>query len=366
VDDGGWVQFPAVRTRQLTLRFPKPEPVFTADPRSHGLTLLPVGIAEIQVPAISDLMSPWDRDAPVFLPCGAGPAVKVDGRQVPTTVTGTVGDLMDRARVFVRACETVVLAPGKHAVEAPDEWLRIDRLAMVADQATPDGPQPQREIVREDGSATVRHLALGAGGRTVVALGENYNAGWAASMDGGPLRPVRLDGWQQGFVVEQGAAGVLTVHYEPNRTYRLGLGAGLLALLAALGLLLLPGRARRPAVGPALLGGWTVTLIALGSLVALAGPVGGVLGGLTLLAARWRRAQVWPDWAPLVPASGLVLVGVLGALGLYGANALRTTATAAQVLAVVALASVWSTFCWGSRGASSRLVRPRPGGDQSL
>ena len=366
VDDDGWVQFPAVRTRQLMLRFPKPEPVFTADPRSHGLTLLPVGIAEIQVPAISDLVSAWDRDAPFFLPCGAGPSLEVDGRQVPTTVTGSVGDLMERSRVFVRACDTVVLAPGRHAVEAPDEWLRIDRLALVGDRATPPTAQRHREIVRQGGSATVRHLALGAGGRTVVGLGENYNAGWVASMDGTALRPVRLDGWQQGFVVHEGAAGVLTLEYEPNRTYRLGLVAGLVALLAASVLLLLPGRSRRPAAGPALLGRWAVSLIALGSLVALAGPVGGLLGGLTLLVARWRPAQAWADWVPLVAASGCALAGVLGAFGLYGADPLRTTATAAQVLAVVALASVWSTFWWDASGASPRLVRPRLSGDQSL
>ena len=50
------------------------------------------------------------------------------------------------------------------------------------------------------------------------------------------LTPVRLDGWQQGFVVPAGAGGTITLSFRPAGSYHLALVLSLLALAGLLGL----------------------------------------------------------------------------------------------------------------------------------
>ena len=70
----------------------------------------------------------------------------------------------------------------------------------------------------------------------------NFNDGWEADLDGRRVEPVRVDGWQQAWIVPEGAGGTLTMRFAPQGTYTAVLVAGLvvsgLLLLAALVLLL--------------------------------------------------------------------------------------------------------------------------------
>ena len=47
-------------------------------------------------------------------------------------------------------------------------------------------------------------FTIGPGPASYLEVHENYNAGWAATLNGHALRAVYLDGWQQGFVVPAG------------------------------------------------------------------------------------------------------------------------------------------------------------------
>ncbi len=73
---------------------------------------------------------------------------------------------------------------------------------------------------------------------------ENFNAGWSATLDGRRLSPIRLDGWQQGFVVPAGGAGIVELSYRANGDYRLDAVGGDMALALAV-LALAPPRRRR-------------------------------------------------------------------------------------------------------------------------
>ena len=80
--------------------------------------------------------------------------------------------------------------------------------------------------------ADQRSLRVGPGAESYLEIHENFNAGWSATVDGRPLAPVRLDGWQQAFIVPAGHGGVITLSYRPAAVYHAGLIASALVLLA--------------------------------------------------------------------------------------------------------------------------------------
>ena len=62
-------------------------------------------------------------------------------------------------------------------------------------------------------------------------MNENFNAGWQAATAGGALlRPVRLDGWKQAWLLPAGTTGLVTLTYRPAGVYRVAVFGGLAAL----------------------------------------------------------------------------------------------------------------------------------------
>ena len=94
-----------------------------------------------------------------------------------------------------------------------------------------------------------RRLSIGPGAASYLEVHENYNPGWAATLNGQQLTPVRLDGWQQGFVVPAGAGGTITLTFRPAATYHLALIASLLAVALLLAIAAW-SFTRRAATGP--------------------------------------------------------------------------------------------------------------------
>ena len=82
---------------------------------------------------------------------------------------------------------------------------------------------------------------------------ENFNAGWTATLNGRPLTAVRLDGWQQAFIVPAGQGGVIRLSYAPATVYHAGLIASALALVVLAVLAVCP-RSGLAGGGPG--GGW--------------------------------------------------------------------------------------------------------------
>jgi arabinofuranan 3-O-arabinosyltransferase len=180
----------------------------------------------------------------------------------------------------------------------------------------------------------------------VLVVPESINPGWTArTADGTDLRPVTVNGWQQGFVVPAGTDGQVTLSFESNDVYRAGLATGL-ALLPLLALLALwPSRrvstGRTPPWNP---GPWAaVGVIAAGALLSgLAGALvcaaaaallwrlrsrprlqkvvtlGGVSGGLILAGAvlsrnPWRSVDGYVGFSAGVQLAALISVALLAA-----------------------------------------------------
>ncbi|GAB1511423.1 alpha-(1-_3)-arabinofuranosyltransferase domain-containing protein [Actinophytocola sp. KF-1] len=327
----GTVEF-AGRTDRLEITVLRVEPGF------HG----PAGISTVEVTGVP---FPAIRpDTPVRVPCGAGPVVRVDGRDYDTAVSGTVEDVTEHRALPLTTCDDLAdgldLGAGDHELRTArtadfvvqDVWLR------PAD-ATPVEPR-QRAVTEVSWGAVHRELRVADGPAAVLAVRENANDGWVATADGRPLARTRVDGWQQAWVVPEGATTVV-IEFVPDGTYRTRLLIGAIAALLVVAAALVPGR-RRP--GPSTRPGrgtWVPWVLA-----ALLVVLGGMAGLVALLAVLFVRSLV-PRYRRAVSMvvafggmAGATVVSVTGRLLGHGQD--WAYGTAAQACVLVALAAVVS------------------------
>ena len=358
---GGLVAFKRpLTTDRIDVSFPRVQQATTVNSTGQVSTL-PVELSRLFVPALAKLRVVAPKAATTFsLACGQGPALRIDGRAYPTAVSGTLGELTGFRPLRVRLCApggTVTLGTGRHTLTAaaPGAFAVTD--LSLTGPAGPAGPEAggaaQAGATASAAARTVtagrwqpdqRQLTIGPGPASYLEVHENYNAGWAATLNGHQLRAVYLDGWQQGFVVPAGAGGTITLSFRPAGSYHLALVVSLLALAVLLGLVAWSlvfryGRAHRFAGVPS--GPAPTRYAALGSLGVIAltfvagGPV--ALAAVVVVALAWR----WPRWLPGLAFSGMATAGLAtaaaaqpAAAGLFGAFG-----APAQACALVALAA---------------------------
>ncbi|QIM20974.1 DUF3367 domain-containing protein [Phycicoccus sp. HDW14] len=329
--------------RSMTLRF-----LLGSDAGSAaGLEL-----AEVEV-----LGATLPRPAPSLdLPCGRGPSLVVDGQEVPTRATGPRSALWGEGTLAWTACGPVDLSGGGHVVrlDGVDGWQPATAVLRRAGTTT-SPPPTATDVVRDGPTRLSGRVAVGS--ERVLALDANSNPGWEATLAGARLDPVVVDGFRQGFVLPDGAAGDLEVRFAPDTAYRAGLLVGLgLALLVPLALLLPAGRAsriaaarwRRGRAGPAV-------LVVLGAGL-LGGAPGAGAAALGLAAAAWLpgvRRRPALTGGVLAAAGGVVAAAAVG-FDIRG-PASQATSTLLVILgaALVAAASVGPPSAWRAarRGA---------------
>lgn len=286
--------------------------------------LKPPGLAELTAidvngAPIAAADAAANRKRAVTLPCGQGPIIGVAGQFIQTSVRTTVGALLDGDPIPARPCRPgpIALPAGQQELlVSPGAAFIVDGVVLntpVAGQlhtaaTTPvDTPvwSPDRRQVELPASAASR----------VLVVPESVNPGWVAhDADGAQLTPVKINGWQQGWVVPAGDAGTVTLAFPSNRPYRIGLIAGL-ALLPVLALLALwPARRRDPELEPAR--PWQPSPALAGVAVLAAGTAISGLAGLLAAGAALglrhllRDRESWRDRLTVgVAAGGLILAG---------------------------------------------------------
>ncbi|CAN5621965.1 hypothetical protein BH11ACT8_BH11ACT8_26530 [soil metagenome] len=165
------------------------------------------------------------------------------------------------------------------------------------------GDAGRRQVAIKSWGASDRVATVTAGAATVLSVPENFNPGWVAEVDGQRLQALRVDGWQQAWVLPEGDAVTVDLSYRPQRVYRvllpMGLGISGALLLAGLVLLVLGAVRRRrqahgrppadeppwPEVPPAPKGSVTAALTAVCLL--LLGPA----AALGMLLGLWPRVH---------------------------------------------------------------------------
>ncbi|MGW7051600.1 alpha-(1-_3)-arabinofuranosyltransferase domain-containing protein [Streptomyces sp. NPDC054887] len=345
VDENGLARFEPIRTDRLDIRITRTAALTVHNPVANGEMQLPVGLSEVYVPALDDFRVPQPEPQETFqLPCGQGPVLSVDGTLHATAASGRLSDLTERRPVEVSLCAgpqrdgRVSLPAGTHRVEAGDSGpLALTDITLTRNKAAPPAERT-RELTVRDAVGDRRSLTVGPGEASYLQTYENANAGWQATLDGRKLPSLRLDGWQQGWLIPEGEGGEVRMEYKPARVYEAGLITGALAL-AALTVLTLyrrrpntttpPTAPTPPAPGPLL------TLAALTLTLALtAGPLAAVLVPLLALVAHFRHTLL-----PAIALLAMTAAGTVAALqaGEPASDSAGAFGPVAQLLALTAL-----------------------------
>jgi arabinofuranan 3-O-arabinosyltransferase len=367
---GGLARFATpLTTDRIDVSFPRVRQA-TVVTLTGQLEALPLRLAQLSVPTLAGLRAVTPSSGASFnLACGHGPALTVDGRVYQTSLSGTVGELSQYLPLRVRLCSpggVLDLGAGQHTVTAatPGTFAVTD-LSLSSGSAS-SSTLAARPVNVSNWQADQGRVSIGGGAASYLEVHENYNQGWAAALNGQPLTPVRLDGWQQGFVVPAGAGGTIMLTFRPAATYHLVLvGSALaVAILLALAAWSFAGRSGRdpspssppspspspspssppspspdlrpePGARPAgrghmwiVVGCVTAVILVAGGLVALVVPV------LAVLAASGRRVRL-----PVLALGAMVASGLLAAVQPFGTGLLGTFGWAAQACALVALAA---------------------------
>ncbi|MEV0382150.1 alpha-(1-_3)-arabinofuranosyltransferase family protein [Nonomuraea sp. NPDC050643] len=239
VDERGELRFRAMSTSRLKLRF---------TPFSKRLQ-----VTELVIPGVDPVGRP--ADIPLRLACGLGPRIEVNGRAIPTKVAGTHADLLEQRPVQILGCSRAQLAEGDNRVRVAG-WdpFAVDDLVIGTLPAKRRGVEGA--AVQSAWTPSVRELKVSAPKDSFLVVNENYNTGWRAQIGGKTLKPVRVDGWKQGWELPAGTSGTARLEYVPDQAYWLALVLGLagIALLALAALFLRgprPEHVRETAAAPA-------------------------------------------------------------------------------------------------------------------
>ncbi|MBB5978842.1 alpha-(1-_3)-arabinofuranosyltransferase domain-containing protein [Kribbella solani] len=231
VDADGSVRFPQRRARIIQIDFTATKPVQDA-------RRTPVGVTEVAVLGADELRKAVDRNRRLPSYCGNGPNVRIDGVPARTQLAATVGDLLQRRPVPYSLCGQAVTMPlrsGRHEVVVQPNAGVVPIQATLTKAGFGDvaaAPVQGVEVWR----VTPAELTVevpSASEQSVLAVAQNYNAGWEAyDGSGNKLTPIRIGGWQQGWIVPAGPEQVVTAAFMPDRFYRAGLLLGLIALVS--------------------------------------------------------------------------------------------------------------------------------------
>lgn len=214
----------------------------------------PAGISEVRIePAPTATTAARGPDRPVEIGCDAGLGITVSGQVIGLSVRTTARALRDGQPVVARPCSPAPVPVGGGEQELsvnPGTAFTVDQVSLpVVDAPEASTADPTVPAIG-DWSATHRTVEVArADGDRFLVVPESTNSGWQAELGGTMLRPVVMNGWQQGWVVPAGADGTLTLTYRFDSVYRWSLGIGLALMAVVLAAAWWPRRRREAAVG---------------------------------------------------------------------------------------------------------------------
>ena len=263
------LSFPAVTGSDVRVTIEDIRELRTFNYFSNGLSLSPVGIAELGIPGLEAPAQP----AALSGECRSD-LLRIDGRAVPVRVVGSTQDATAMAPLTVEPCDpadptavpTLRLGAGRHVVAATpgiDTGLHLDRLVLASDAGGTAGsvaggrvtnrpsapPTPHVDVVH-DGRTRMRVHVDGADEPFWLVLGQSENAGWHATTSGAALGPRRLvDGFANGWRVDPKSRSFdVVLQWTPQRNVWAALWISLGAGLACLGIVLFTWWRRRAAL----------------------------------------------------------------------------------------------------------------------
>jgi arabinofuranan 3-O-arabinosyltransferase len=299
--------------------------------------LLPVGIGEIRPLGSNIPLAAAPRV--VSVACGFGPSLVINGK--PTLlqfVSVSAADVLAGNVVHASICGSNTLPVGAGPVHV--QLVALDWVSPVSLRLTrsggylADAPSGGLTSVVRTWSSTSRSVQVRTTDQPgVLIVRENANAGWVATLNGHRLAEVSPDGWEQGYVVPADSSGLVHLRFTPQRSVTVALTLGLLAILALVGLLAIPGQRAIAPSPSAEWGGARRDLTCIIGSTLLAGVVG-LIGAIAIALLRARTRLRPPAWSPPL---ALMLAGLLEAVEPVGSAHPQANGAAAQVLTLLAV-----------------------------
>ena len=305
LDAHGRARFRSFRADHVRLRVEESSPGFSLgfDAQRSDLG---VGVTELRLRGVPYLPLKLSSD-PARLRCGSGPRITVGA--------GGSGRRCARRRLQLARGLPVEVLPcgGTTAPSARRWWLDAGENEISVRASAAFAPatlllraNTRRRLQRRPSSGTgpgdpVRRRYVPAPVTRSSRCARTPTPDGLRRQGGRVLRPVVLDGWQQGWQLR--GAGPVRVDFAPDRAYRIGLAAGLGALVLLV--VLVAAGWRRPTshqTTPAAAGTRLLPVpLVLGVALVGAGLVAG-WGGVALAVAAGLLSRLlvrrWPEEAP--------------------------------------------------------------------
>jgi arabinofuranan 3-O-arabinosyltransferase len=273
----------------------------------------PAEIGELRVPALDGVLKPVPATTPFTVPCGSGPVVDIDGKKISSSVSGVLGDVMANRPLKAVLCDddlatALELPAGDHVLTTSRSDSFVVQDVSVAHVELAKPVATHREVTIGAWDATERQVTVAPGARALLVVSENVNDGWTATLNGQVLEKVRVDGWQQAYVLPEGDGGVVALEFGPDARYRTGLLAGALGVLAVLLLAAVPVRRRVEFVAPSR-SRWLMV-----AMLVLLAVLGGMLPIVAVIACLLAR-EFWAAAPKVIAVSGVALGSGVAVLG---------------------------------------------------
>ncbi len=263
------IHFKPVTGKVLRLEFPTFALRYTVSYETSQKTALPIGISGVSIPGTARVTLP----AKIPASCRSD-LLSIDGKPVWLRITGSASSALGGGPLDISLCgrdkNGIRLGAGSHllvAANGASTGFDLDELALdsapggAAAAAPPTGdtlaPAPSassgapKVTVLSSSSTSYRLRVSGATKPFMLTLGESYDAGWTASVQGGPAlgAPVLVDGFANGWRVtartlaemkKEGGSFVVTVRFAPQSELDWALAVSAATALGCIGIAVVP------------------------------------------------------------------------------------------------------------------------------
>jgi arabinofuranan 3-O-arabinosyltransferase len=327
-DDGVVHLAHPVKTDHLSVTILEAAVRTNTDSRTGVTNLLPAGISEISIAGVTDRLPSSSRV--IDLTCNDGLRIRLDAKDIPLHATASIDDLVEGKPVLAVPCGTdqFKLGSGEHRVQVASislaETASVTLSSLTASPRFGVSAEPGSMQMLQWGDTKRRLKVVATTKPALLVVHENANAGWRGSLNGKDLVAVRVDGWQQAWLVPAGADGVVTLTFQPQRAVVIGLliGCGLVAALLVMALW--PAPPTQPTRNTDLSthgrGQTTLLVVSAIALSVTAGVVGLVLAALMFGAMFMAPARATGRVRRWLPGSLLIVAALWLAITARPAN----------------------------------------------
>ena len=348
------VSFAPLHTRTLGVTITKDDAFVSRT--SSDFVELPAGVAELGIPGVHVARTPAQLPGT----CTSG-LFTIDGNPVSVRFTGSTADALAGRPVTISACDAgaaVALGTGSHQLvglrnqrgvssSTPFDLQRLVLASAAGGSAAPasasaimTSPDPSvtaAVTVQHQTRTSMKVRVPASSSPRWLVFGESLNSGWHATIAGHDLgAPQLIDGYANGWLLPANAVGhavTVSLVWTPQKyvwiALWLSLAGGIVCLAILLWSFVLARRRqdalvmtapyedstialRPPRLEPALARQTAPTVAAVVALAVLSGAVvrpwvGVLIGGLTYLSIRDRRARFVVRYAPAAIAVAIAL-----------------------------------------------------------